>query len=214
MEVELKYKIHDKKLLTTIPNDEYLVGIEEKGTREQLFMKAAYFDTEDYILSENDIAFRVRMEGSRIIASLKWKDSNDDGMYTREEINVPVDDPACFLMPDPLLFKESEMGEDITELLNGKPLVSILEMKFLRNRFRVDTGGAICEVSLDDGDIITDDGELHVSELEIELFSGSKDELAKLGASLAEKYALAPELESKYARGLRLLGNRRGTVKR
>jgi inorganic triphosphatase YgiF len=214
LEVELKYKIHDKKLLTTIPNDEYLVGIEEKGTREQLFMKAAYFDTEDYILSENDIAFRVRMEGSRIIASLKWKDSNDDGMYTREEINVPVDDPACFLMPDPLLFKESEMGEDITELLNGKPLVSILEMKFLRNRFRVDTGGAICEVSLDDGDIITDDGELHVSELEIELFSGSKDELAKLGASLAEKYALAPELESKYARGLRLLGNRRGTVKR
>jgi triphosphatase len=209
LEIELKYKLHDKKLLTMIPNDDYLVGIEEKGTREQLFMKAAYFDTEDYVLSENDIAFRVRMEGSRIIASLKWNDSSDDGMYTREEINVPVDDPACFLMPDPLLFKESEMGQDIADLLNGKPLVSMLEMKFLRDRFRVDTGDAICEVSLDDGDIITDAGELHVSEMEIELFSGSKDALSKLGAALAEKYALAPEIESKYARGLKLLERER-----
>ena len=209
MEIELKYKLHDKKLLTMIPNDDYLVGSEEKGTREQLIMKAAYFETEDYVLSENDIAFSVRMEGSRIIASLKWNDSSDDGMYTREEINVPVDDPACFLMPDPLLFKESEMGQDIADLLNGKPLVSILEMKFLRDRFRVDTGDAICEVSLDDGDIITDAGELHLSEMEIELFSGSKDALSKLGAALAEKYALAPEIESKYARGLKLLERER-----
>jgi inorganic triphosphatase YgiF len=209
LEIELKYKLHDKRLLTMIPNDEYLVGIEEKGTREQLFMKAAYFDTEDYILSKNDIAFRVRMEGSRIIASLKWNDSSEGGLYTREEINVPVDDPACFLMPDPLLFRESEVGKDVAELLNGRPLVSMFEMKFLRNRFRVDTGDAICEVSLDDGDIITDFGACHVAEMEIELFSGGKGELSKLGAMLAEKYELAPELESKYARGLKLIGKER-----
>jgi inorganic triphosphatase YgiF len=206
LEVELKYKIHDKGLLTAIPADEYLVGIEEKDTREQVFMKAAYFDTETYILSENDIAFRVRMEGSRIIASLKWNDSGDDGLHVREEINVPVDDPACFLMPDPGIFRESEVGKDVAELLNGKPLVSILEMKFLRDRLRVDTGDAICEISLDDGDIITDFGALHVTEMEIELFSGERDGLLKLAKTLAEKYGLEPELENKYARGLKLLG--------
>ncbi|MDR2088014.1 MAG: CYTH domain-containing protein [Clostridiales Family XIII bacterium] len=209
MEVELKYKLHDKKLLTDIPNDAYLIGIEEKDTREQVFMKAAYFDTEGYVLSEHDIAFRVRMEGSRIVASLKWNDSGENGLYTREEINVPVDDPACFLMPDPLLFRESEVGKHVAELLDGKPLISIFEIKFLRNRFRVDTGGAICEVSLDDGDIITDFGELHIAEIEIELFSGNKEEFLKLGAALAEKYGLAPEPESKYARGLKLLGRGR-----
>jgi inorganic triphosphatase YgiF len=209
LEVELKYKLHDKTLLTAIPSDDYLIGIEEKGTREQVFMKAAYFDTESYILSENDIAFRVRMEGSRIVASLKWNDSSDAGLYTREEIHVPVNDPACFLMPDPLIFRESEVGKHVAELLDGKPLVSIFEMKFLRNRFRVDTGGAICEVSLDDGDIITDSGTRHIAEIEIELFSGSQEELLKLGAVLAEKYGLVPELESKYARGLALLGKGR-----
>jgi triphosphatase len=206
LEFELKYKLHDKKLLTIIPADEYLLSVEEKGTREQVFMKSAYFDTETYVLSKNDIAFRVRMDGARIIASLKWDDSGENGLYTREEINVPVDDPACFLMPDPGLFRESEMGKDIAELLSGKPLVSILETKFLRNRFRVDTGEAICEISLDDGDIITDFGELHFTEMEIELFSGGKEGLMKLGGTLVEKYELAPELESKYARGLKLLG--------
>jgi triphosphatase len=209
LEFELKYKLHDKKLLTSIPADEYLVSVEEKGTREQVFMKSAYFDTEDYVLSKNDIAFRVRMDGSRIIASLKWGDSGDNGLCAREEINVPVDDPACFLMPDPGLFRESEMGQDIAELLNGKPLISILETKFLRNRFRVDTGDAICEISLDDGNIITDFGEIHVTEMEIELFSGGKEGLMKLGGALVEKYGLAPELESKYARGLKLLGKER-----
>ncbi|MDR1246989.1 MAG: CYTH domain-containing protein [Clostridiales Family XIII bacterium] len=206
MEIELKYKIRDKELLTVILDDDIVTGVEEKGTREQVFMKAAYFDTEDYVLSENDIAFRVRMEGSRIIASLKWNDAGGDGLHTREEINVPVDDPACFLMPDPGIFRESEVGKDVEELLNGKPLVSILETKFLRSRVRVDTGGAICEISLDDGDIITDFGERHITEMEVELFSGDQEGLLKFGAALSEKYALEPETESKYARGLKLLG--------
>jgi triphosphatase len=209
LEFELKYKIHDKKLLTVIPSDEYLLSVEEKDTREQVFMKAAYFDTEDFVLSSNDIAFRVRMDGARIVASLKWNDSGDNGLYTREEINVPVDDPACCLMPDPGLFRESEMGKDLAEMFSGKPLVSILETKFLRNRFRVDTGEAICEISLDDGDIITDFGKLRITEMEIELFSGGKEGLMKLGKTLAEKYELTPELESKYARGLKLLGRGR-----
>ncbi|MDR3294744.1 MAG: CYTH domain-containing protein [Clostridiales Family XIII bacterium] len=206
MEIELKYKVRDKESIAAILADDYLAGMEEKGTREQILMKAAYFDTEDYILSKNDVAFRVRMEGARIIASLKWKDSGSNGLHIREEINVPVDDPGCFLRPDPAIFKESEVGKDVAELLNGKPLQSILEMTFLRSRFRVDTGEVICEVSLDDGDIVTDQGELHLSEMEIELFTGETDGLLEIGRVLAEKYGLVPEAESKYARGLRLIG--------
>jgi inorganic triphosphatase YgiF len=205
LEVELKYKLNSKDLAATILADEYIAGIEEKGTREQVFMKAAYFDTEDGILSKNDIALRVRMEGARIIASLKWNDSRSGGLHVREEINVPTDDPTCFIMPDPKLFRESEVGKDVLELLNGRPLESILEMKFLRNRLRVDTGVAICEIALDDGKIITDCGEMQIQELEIELFSGEQDELIKLGDIIASKYQLEMETETKYARGLKLL---------
>ncbi|MDR1135630.1 MAG: CYTH domain-containing protein [Clostridiales Family XIII bacterium] len=205
LEVELKYKLKNKSIAGAILADEYIAGIEEKGTREQVFMKAAYFDTEDGILSKNDIALRVRMEGARIIASLKWNDSGAGGLHMREEINVPTADSTCFIKPDPNIFKESEVGKDVLDLLNDKPLESILEMKFIRDRLRVDTGAAICEIALDDGKIITDGGEIPISELEIELFSGEKDELLKLGDLIAEKYELEMETETKYARGLKLL---------
>lgn len=206
MEIEMKYGIGDKEIAKSIWEDEYLLSIEEKDSREKVYMKAAYFDTDDYILSKNDIAFRVRMEGSRIVASLKWKGASVDGLHTREEINVPVSDEACCLiMPDPEIFKESDIGRDLINLIEGKPLHSLLETGFLRSRMRIDTGKSICEVAIDEGEIVTDFGSLPICELEIELFSGDKEDVLRIGQILAEKYHLTPEDRSKYARGLKLL---------
>jgi triphosphatase len=208
LEVELKYKIRDKEMMAEILKDACLAGMEEKGSREQVCMKAVYFDTEDYVLSKNDVAFRVRMEGKRIIASLKWNGSNSGGLHVREEINVPVNDPACFTAPDPGVFRESEAGKDVLELLNKRPLRGILEMKFLRSKLRIDAGSAICEVSADEGEIYTDFGTRPILELEIELFSGDRETLLAIGGKLAETYGLEPEPCSKYARGLEMIANR------
>jgi len=205
MEIEMKYGIGDKETAKRIWEDEYLLSIEEKDSRERVYMKASYFDTDDYILSKKDIAFRVRMEGSRIVASLKWKGASMDGLHTREEINVPVNDEACFIAPDPELFKESDIGRDMIALVQGKPLHSLLETRFLRSRMRVDTGKTICEVAIDEGEIVTDFGNLPICEMEIELFSGDQEDVRRIGETLAEKYGLTAENRSKYARGLKLL---------
>ena len=205
MEIEMKYGIGDKETAKRIWEDEYLLSIEEKDSRERVYMKASYFDTDDYILSKKDIAFRVRMEGSRIVASLKWKGASVDGLHMREEINVPVNDEACFIAPDPELFKESDIGRDMIALVQGKPFHSLLETRFLRSRMRVDTGKTICEVSIDEGEIVTDFGNLPICEMEIELFSGDQEDVRRIGETLAEKYGLTAENRSKYARGLKLL---------
>lgn len=205
MEIEMKYGIGDKEIAKSIWEDEYLTSIEEKDSREKVFMKASYFDTDDYILSKNDIAFRVRMEGSRVVASLKWKGASKEGLHTREEINVPVNDEACFIAPDPEIFKESDIGRDMIALVAGKELHSLLETRFLRSRMRVDTGKSICEVAIDEGEIITDFGNLPICELEIELFTGDQEDVLQMGQTLAEKYNLTAENRSKYARGLKLL---------
>ncbi|MBP6492492.1 MAG: CYTH domain-containing protein [Clostridia bacterium] len=205
MEIEMKYGIGDKEIARSIWEDEYLLSIEEKDSRERVYMKASYFDTDDYILSKNDIAFRVRMEGARIVASLKWNGESVDGLHTREEINVPVNDETCFIMPSPEIFKESDIGRDMIALVQGKPLHSLLETRFLRSRLRVDTGKSICEVAIDEGEIVTDFGNLPICELEIELFTGEQEDVLKMGVVLAEKYGLTAENRSKYARGLKLL---------
>ena len=205
MEIEFKYGIADKEIANQLWEDNYLAGIEEKDSRESLYMKASYFDTDDYIMSKNDIAFRIRMEGTRIVASLKWNDSVEEGLHTREEINVHVTDDSCFILPDAGIFKESDIGRDVIKLIGEKPLHSLLETRFLRRRLRVDTGKAICEVAIDEGEIVTDFGTLPILELEIELFSGEQEDIFRIGKILAEKYGLVPENRSKYARGVGLL---------
>lgn len=209
MEVELKYTVPDKKTMDAIWADEYIKKIEEKGTREDVLMKAAYFDTEDRILSSNDIAFRVRMEGKKIVASLKWndKDLNIMGLHMREEINVPVDDDACFISPKPEIFKESSEGRDLLEAVGDTPLINIMEMTFVRKRVRLDNGDCICELSLDEGKILCDSGEEAISEMEIELFTGEQKDLIDIGDHIVKKYNLMPENRSKYARGLRMVEN-------
>lgn len=205
MELEMKYGIADKDVAESIWTDEYLMTIEEENTREKVFMKAAYFDTEDLILSKNDITFRVRMENDRIIATLKWSGKSEGAMHQREEINVPIVDEACFISPQPSIFKESQIGLEVIDLIGNKELESIIETKFLRSRFRVDTGNTIIEVSIDKGEIITEKGIEPILEMELEMFSGNREDLIKMGEEISQKYGLNPEEKSKYARGKNML---------
>jgi len=205
VEIELKYTIPDKDTAENIWNDASLAEMEESDSREKLTLKAAYFDTEDRILAKNDIAFRVRMEGTRLIASLKWNGKSDGALHTREEINVPIDGETCLIMPDPAIFKESEIGLQMMGFIDGKQLVSVMEVGFLRRRLRVDTGNSIIEVSIDTGEIVTDAGSSPIFELELELFSGPQNDLMELGQKLLERYSLSAEERSKYARGLLII---------
>lgn len=204
MEIEMKYRIKDKSTAELIEADEYLNTASDPDSREKIFMKAAYFDTEDHVLMHHDIAFRVRSEGPLIVASLKWNGVSQNGMHSREEINVPVNDEACFLQPDPQLFRESETGQYMIQLIGDRKLVSVLEINFLRTKMRVDTGECFCEVAIDLGEIVTDVGTEPICELEIELFTGDATCIEQIGGRLAEIYELEPEDQTKYARGLRL----------
>ena len=205
MEIEMKYAIADKATAEAIWENDYLSDIGEVDSRETLFMKSAYFDTESRILSAHDVAFRVRMEGNRVVASLKWNGGSENGLHKREEVNVPVADPACFIEPSPQIFKESETGREMIELIGSNRLESILEIHYLRRRMRVDNGRSILEVAIDTGNVLTDFGELPICELEIELFSGDEEDVVAIGIEFAKRFQLIPLNESKYARGLKLI---------
>jgi inorganic triphosphatase YgiF len=209
MEIELKYKVRSRELLEKIERDKFLASIAERGSAATVAMKAAYFDSEDRILMKNDIAFRIRKEGDRLVGTLKWRerDTGVSGLYARDEVSVPVADDSCFLSPDPYIFKDSIEGQAMLEAISGQPLVLIFETIFTRRRFRVDSGAAICEVSLDAGEIIAEDRRAPIQELEIELFSGSEDELIRIGDKVASVYELEPEPLSKFARGRALVEN-------
>jgi len=206
MEIELKYSVSSGKIAERIWKDEELKLIEEKNSRDMNEFRGTYYDTEDHLLFKNDIAFRFRKEGKKLVASLKWSGTNDGALHQREELNMNLGEGEIPKCPNPDVFKESSEGTDLLKLLDGKPLKHMMEVNVLRKSFRVDTGDSLVEISLDDGEIVTKEGNEPVCEMEIELFSGNQEDLVKLGERLRERYCLEPEKDSKFARGLKLLG--------
>jgi triphosphatase len=205
MESELKYRIKDREMADALWDDECLLAIADPSSREKLVMKAVYFDTEDHVLSDSNMAFRVRLEGESIFATLKWGGHSSNGFHEREEINVPVAGEQYFIKPPTDLFAESEDGKALVRMIGDKPLINMLETRYLRRRMRVDLNDCIMEIAIDTGSIVTDMGEESILELEIELFAGEVKTLKELGRKLAEKYGLVPENQSKLGRGLKLL---------
>lgn len=206
MEIELKYTISDSKVADRIWEDLDLKDLEEDDSRNSDTFNGTYYDTDDYTLFKNDIAFRMREEGKKLVASLKWNGQNQGPLHKREELNINLGEDRAPEHPDPSVFRESEEGRDMMELIGDKVLSSMIQVNVLRRSFRVDTGNSLVEISLDDGEVITKSGKVAICELEIELFSGDQEDLVKLGEQLQIKYDLMPEKDSKFARGLKLLG--------
>ena len=205
MEVELKYAVPDEKTAEWIWSDEELGAMAEEGSWSVDRFRGLYYDTADRILTENDIAFRIRREGEKTVATLKWRGSREGALYKREELNVTVEGGVPE-KAEPDIFSQSEMGKKVIELTQGSILTPLIEVDVLRKQVRVDTGKSLLEISIDLGKIHTRNGDADISEIEIELFQGDEEDLMQMGSWLAEKYGLVVEEKSKFARGLEKLG--------
>lgn len=205
MEVELKFLIEDSLARDRILKDNHLATIADEGSQEEIELKATYFDTDDLDFCKQKIAFRVRFENDKLIATLKWGGEVKDGLHVRGELNAPVD-LSYIENPKLDIFKDSEIYDEIKSLRGDKPLKPIMEINCLRKQMTVDTGLSIDVVSLDIGEIVTPKGNAPIAELEIELYSGDKDDMVALGRELAAKYNLQVGEKSKFQVGLELLG--------
>ena len=204
MEIELKFSVPDDETMQAIWEDEMFELCEDEDSREELYLHGIYYDTEDSDLAKNDIAYRVRMEGDTPVATLKRRGNSEDGLHVREEINVPAEGEE----PETDLFAGCELGDSFIKLVKGKELKCVVETKINRRIFRIDPGESILEFSLDEGEVITKYGSIPISELEIELYSGDKEELLKVGSKVQKKYGLEVENKSKYAKGMEMIERR------
>jgi inorganic triphosphatase YgiF len=205
MEIELRFLVEEEFTRDRIMNDGHLLSMAENEEPEVIPMKAIYLDTEDQAMLRKSMAFRVRYEDGRPVATLKWGGKSENGLHERGELNVSVDEEYV-KEPHMNIFKGSEIYEEIAELVGDKPLMPVMEMEFIRKQIHVDTGKSISVVSYDEGEIRTTGGNAEISEMEVELYSGSQDDMIALGRELAAKYNLKAGEKSKFQRGIELLG--------
>lgn len=203
MEIEFKYRIPDEATAERIWEDSLFSDIEEEDSREEIPLLAVYYDTKELDLARNEIAYRVRREGDRLISTLKWKGKSDEGLHIREELTVPVTDSK----PNLDVFLESDIGSDLESLLEDKELTELMRTDVRRRRFRIDTGTGLFEISVDEGCVSTVCGSRDILEVEVELFTGETEELVQIGKKMEEAYGLEPEDTSKYARGIEMICN-------
>lgn len=204
MEIEVKYIVQDDFAKEKILEDKHLQSISCPDSREIINMEAVYFDTKELALCKKEMALRVRYENGRPIATLKWGGGSEGSLHVRGELNVSVDETFAN-RPHIDIFKGSDIYEELGRIVGEDNLFPIMEMKCVRQQLKVDTGRSINVVSLDEGEIITPKGNTPICELEVELYSGEKEDMIALGKELAMKYNLEEGIRSKFQRGLELL---------
>ncbi len=168
-----------------------------------------YFDTADLALRREGVALRVRRRGDRLIQTLKTSGA-DEVASNRGEWEWDVESD----LPDVGRLRETPRA-DLIERLDGT-LRPVFRTDIARTTRMLDgAGGARVEAALDHGQIIAGDAREPVSELELELKSGSDPAaLYHLALDIHAHVALSLAGESKAARGYRLFDGSTATARK
>lgn len=160
-------------------------------------LHAVYFDTADHRLRDGGFSLRVRRSDETYIQTLKHR--NGGGLFQRDEWETEVAGPDLDLAA-----------------LAGTPAANVLADAAVNPAFTVEVerrthawvrGEIHIEVTFDTGVITAGERTEPVAELELELISGSQQDLFDLARDLQQRAPLTLSFESKAERGYRLAGH-------
>ncbi len=194
MEIELKLRLPPSSL-DALRADPLLANI--RSTRKQL--DNTYYDTPQRTLAQAGISLRLRRDGRRWLQTIKSGGNSRAGLHQREEIEFAVAGSALEWLP-----VSGTLFEPVLEPLKDR-LVPQFRTRFRREVRRLyGVTGAEIEVAIDHGDILAGEYSQPLCELELELLSGSVDDLFSLALLLVERHPLVADNRSKAQRGSRL----------
>jgi inorganic triphosphatase YgiF len=162
-----------------------------------------YLDTEDLHLRAAGWALRVRDLGTRKLVTLKALRPVENGLAKREEL----EEQAPEELRTDWLFPSHTLGGKLQELLGCHELRRLFIVEQTRNIYTaIGQDGLQLEVSSDAVTWIGEGVEDKAFQVELELKKGNEDELRCLYLRLMESLGWTAAPESKYERGLRVVG--------
>jgi triphosphatase len=198
-EIELKLLVDPDHLADFNNAPAIAANARGKGTRKHL--KATYYDTPERKLWRNRLSFRVRRTGARFVQTVKAEQADDPLRRGEWEASVPSMAPDIALaMP----FIPLKLRSDLEA--HGLEPVFVTDIK--RHQRLVDLPSGTVEVVFDRGVLKAGDRTMPVSEIELELKSGSASAIYELALRLAEHGPVKPSIRSKSARGFDLAADK------
>jgi triphosphatase len=194
-EIELKLLV-DADRLADFSNAPIIVAnARNKGSRKHL--KAVYYDTPKRALQRNGLSFRVRQSGASFTQTVKAEFGNDPLRRGEWEASVPSFAPDVALA---LPFIPDKLRAD----LERHPLEAVFTTDIRRHQRIVDLPSGTVEIAFDHGQLKSGDRSMPVSEIELELKTGSPSAIYELALRLAEHGPARPSIRSKSSRGFDL----------
>ena len=185
-EIELKF------LIAPEASNDILARLEGQEAVRQL--DATYFDTVDHALRKAGFGLRVRDGENGRKQTLKSASSG--GVFARGEWESAVVGPE----PDRDLLAKTPAAK----VINGDALTPVFATNVRRVTRLIQRDGAVIEAALDLGELLANERRAGVSELELELKTGSARVLFDLARDIAAHAPLRLSLVSKAERGYAL----------
>jgi inorganic triphosphatase YgiF len=157
-----------------------------------------YYDTDDFKLLFNNLAFRLREEGSKKTLTLKSNGSFNNGIYIREEKELELDHED-FLSKN---FLRKHFPK-LYEIIKCSELKEMLQVINERHPILLSKNGAEIELDLDYVNFAKGKRKSEYQEIEIELKKGRSEDLIECSSILQTKFDLKFSSASKYELGLK-----------
>jgi inorganic triphosphatase YgiF len=197
-EVEIKLRLSPERL-GRLKRSAVLRSL-ARGRGRTRHLLTVYFDTPRFELKAAGAALRIRHLGKRRIQTIKLPINGQTGLQTLREIESDVrgDVPDLMQIPD----------EETKAWLRDRGVADALTPVFTTDLKRTVWLAALqeseIEVALDRGEARAGERRLPISEVELELKSGSPGRLVELTLMLHREIPIAWEFDTKAARGYRL----------
>ena len=194
-EVELKYRLADRKTGERLLSGNSLGPLQPQGGIEEARHDDRYVDTPDHALRDAGYAARIRQTQDGPILGLKSLAGSATAVHRREELESPGGNDL-----QPLTWPPSDARSVILELAGDAALVETVRLDQKRRKRRFGDATSTVEVSLDDVRVVHDGAEIdRFLELEIELVDGDEAPLEAVAELLSGTSGVKPSPHSKLA---------------
>jgi triphosphatase len=204
-EIELKLLVDAGRMAHFNAAPVIAANARNKGTRKHL--KSAYYDTPERTLHRNGLSLRVRQSGARFVQTVKTDAVHDPLRRGEWEARVPS------LAPD-LALAMPFIPEKLRSSLAAQPLEVVFTADIHRHARMVDLPSGTVEIAFDQGVLTAGDRWRPVSEIELELKSGSASTSYEIALRLAEHGVVKPSIRTKSARGFDLAADKPPSARR
>ncbi len=165
------------------------------GESRTIAMQTTYYDTPDGALSAKKWTLRRRLENGTAVCTLKTPgDGKNRGEWETQEENI-----------DRSIQKLCKLGapEELS-LLCQTGLAPVCGARFTRQAVHVEFGESTLELALDAGSLFAGSSSVPISEVEVELKTGRREDADTFADLLCRKFGLTAEGKSKFRRALDL----------